>query len=163
MELWDGYDYKLTKTGDILVRGQDIPKGLFHLVVEAVIEATDGSILFMKRDSQKPTYPSYYESSAGGSALLGEDSLTAITREIKEETGLQVAKLTFFRESVKPEHHSIYHHFHALFDGDKDSVALQESETTDYKWVAKEDLQAFIQKELVIPKQVNLIQYFLEN
>lgn len=163
MELWDAYNHKLIKTGDSLVRGQDIPNGLFHLVVEAIIQATDGSILFMKRDSQKPTYPGYYEASAGGSALRGEDSLTAIKREIQEETGLMVTKLTFFREAIKPKQHSIYHHFHALFDGDKESVTLQENETTDFKWIAKQDLQGFIQQELVIPKQVQLIQNFLES
>ena len=38
----------------------------------------------MKRSSQKELYPNYFEFGAGGSVLAGEDSLSAVLRELKE-------------------------------------------------------------------------------
>lgn len=37
MELWDAYTEKGEKTGITLVRGEVIPKGLFHVVVEVIV------------------------------------------------------------------------------------------------------------------------------
>ncbi|HFI0336454.1 TPA: NUDIX domain-containing protein [Streptococcus suis] len=44
----------------------------------------------MKRDSTKPSYPDYYEATAGGSALFGEIAEQAILREVREETGIEL-------------------------------------------------------------------------
>lgn len=161
MELWDAYTAKIEKTGETLIRGQQIPNGLFHLVAEAIIQAQDGSVLFMKRDSHKPIYPNYYEASAGGSVLKDETSLTAIKREIHEETGLSPQSITFLSETVVPEEFSIYHNYYAFYDGDKSIVTLQEGETTEWRWIALEELPDFLDIERVIPKQKELLTHYL--
>ena len=54
IELWDAYDAKLNKIGDVtLVRGEDVPDGYFHLVSEIIVKHTDGSYLIMQRDRRK--------------------------------------------------------------------------------------------------------------
>ena len=48
----------------------------------------DGDYLLMRRDLSKPNYGGYYEATAGGSALKGEDKMACIKRELLEETGI---------------------------------------------------------------------------
>ena len=88
MEIWDAYNEDREKIGRYLVRGERIPSGLYHLCVNVLVRHEDGDVLFMKRSSQKELYPNYFEFGAGGSVLAGEDSLSAVLRELKEETGL---------------------------------------------------------------------------
>lgn len=162
MEYWDAYDQTVTKTGETLIRGQAIPPGRFHLVVEAIIQSKDGSILFMKRDANKPIYPNYYEASAGGSVLKGEESLVAIKREIFEETGLSISNIAFLGETIKPTEYSVYHNYHATYSGNKESVKLQKNETTDFQWVSLDHLESFLKNHLIIAKQKKLINHYLQ-
>ena len=83
MELWDAYTRNGAKTGGVLVRGQRMWPGIYHLVCEVLVRHIDGSYLCMIRSRQKPNYPLYPECTAGGSALLGEDPLTCIRRELR--------------------------------------------------------------------------------
>lgn len=164
-EYWNAYLENREKTDGILERGKAIPKGLYHLVVECIIAHKDGSILFMKRDSTKPAFPNYLEATAGGSALLDEDSKTAILREVHEETGIQLeaSQLIHHHDFIAHEHQCIFDLYWAEVDCKKDSIILQEGETTDFIWVARNDLPTFLEHALVIPRQKEYVErLFLE-
>ena len=88
MEKWDAYTRDGIRTEVELTRGEPIPEGLYHLVCEVLVRHVDGSYLCMKRSMSKPNYPGWYEATAGGSALKGEDKLQCIKRELEEETGI---------------------------------------------------------------------------
>lgn len=85
-ELWDVYDENRNLTGRLHRRGDPMEPGDYHLVVEAWMRNSAGEYLLTKRSPNKG-FPNMWEST-GGSALAGEDSLTAVLREVKEETGL---------------------------------------------------------------------------
>ena len=87
MEIWDGYLMDGSLANQDLVRGEPIPKDLYHLVSEILVRHVDGDYLIMQRDFNKPNYGGYYEATAGGSALKGEDKITCAMRELLEETG----------------------------------------------------------------------------
>lgn len=53
MELWDGYFKDGTKANVTLIRDNNIPKGLFHLVCEVLVRHADGTFLLMQRDMSK--------------------------------------------------------------------------------------------------------------
>ena len=96
-EIWDAYD----KDRNLLL-GKSIKRDTFstdddyHLVVEVLLlHEEDNSVLFMKRSPEKPSFPDYYEATAGGSALQGESSEQAVRRELLEETGLTVSRYSF--------------------------------------------------------------------
>ena len=89
METWDAYLKDGTLAGCDLVRGEPIPKGLYHLVCEILVRHIDGDYLLMRRDTRKANYGGYYEATAGGSALKGEDILSCAKRELLEETGIE--------------------------------------------------------------------------
>ena len=142
MELWDAYDREGRKTGETLVRGETIPCGLYHMVCEVLVRHTDGSILCMKRAESKPNYGGYYEATAGGSALQGEDALTCVTRELREETGIVCDDFHFLGTDVSERSHTIYHTYVCTVDCKKDTVTLQEGETEAYAWLLEEEFKA---------------------
>ena len=54
MEIWDAYDAKLNKIDEIsLIRGEEIPDGMFHLCSEIIVRHKDGTYLIMQRDARK--------------------------------------------------------------------------------------------------------------
>ena len=153
MELWDAYDRNGALVGVDLVRGQEIPDGLFHLVVEVIVRHTDGTFLLMLRDRSKPNCPGLYEPGAGGSAMKGEEAKNAAARELFEETGISMKP-----EDLKPLYHSIRDASHSIYlgylcetDMDKDAIILQEGETIGFKWVSPEDFKAAFDAPWFVP------------
>ncbi len=87
-EIWDVYDEKRNKTGRLHRRGDPLNNGDYHLVVHIWIRNSRGEYLITKRAAHKE-FPNMWEST-GGSALAGDDSLSAAIREVKEEVGLSL-------------------------------------------------------------------------
>lgn len=153
MELWDGYLADGTLANRDLIRGEPIPNGLYHLVCEILVRHRDGDYLLMQRDVRKPNYGGYYEATAGGSALKGEDKESCARRELLEETGISADTLVEIGQYIS--HDTIYCNFLCVTDCDKASVSLQEGETISYKWVSAHDFIAFIQSDEMIDAQKN--------
>ena len=85
-ELWDIYDAAGNKTGRIQRRGDPLAPEDCHLCVHVWIRNAAGQYLLTRRAPEK-SGAGLWECT-GGSALAGEDSLTAALREVKEETGV---------------------------------------------------------------------------
>ena len=151
MEIWDGYNKDGTLAGVDIIRGEPIPKGVWHLVCEVLVRHVDGDYLLMQRDFSKPNFGGFYEATAGGSALKGEDALTCAKRELLEETGIQALSLVEIGRFVSAR--TIYHHFLCTTDCDKSSVRLQEGETISYKWVSESEFIEFVNSVSFIPSQ----------
>ena len=143
MELWDAYDREGNKTGGVLVRGEAIPEGLYHLVCGILVEHVDGTYLLMKRHPQKETWPGVYEASGGGSVLAGEEVDRAALRELYEETGIHSEKLIPLYEECRKQ--SLYYGYLCKTDCPKDSIVLQEGETVGYRWVTTQEMQEMMQ------------------
>lgn len=137
MELWDAYNPDETLAGIDLIRGEAIPENLRHAVAEVFVIHQDGSVLLMQRDWNKPNYPGFWESGAGGSVLKGESFLDGAKRELLEETGLTAEEFKQIYKVVTAD--TIYKGYVCRVDVPKDSVILQEGETIDYKWVDKDE------------------------
>ena len=87
-ELWDVYDENRRPTGRLHRRGDMLQGKDYHLVVHAWVRRSDGRYLLTKRAPNKG-WPNMWECT-GGSAVAGDDSLTAALRELREETGLVI-------------------------------------------------------------------------
>lgn len=89
MEYWDLYNYDGKKKNKIAIRGDKLNNDDFHLVVNAWIMNENGEFLITQRVPTK-SHPLMWECT-GGSAMLGENSLQAAIREVKEELGIDIA------------------------------------------------------------------------
>jgi len=151
LEIWDGYNEKEELLGLDLIRGEEIPKGVYHLVVEVLIRHLDGDYLLMQRDFNKDGWSGFYEASAGGSALKGESAELAIMREAFEETGIEPRNLKLINKQIT--HPIIFYSYLSIVDCDKESVILQEGETIEYKWLNQKDFMKFMTSEECIATQ----------
>ncbi len=161
MERWDLY-YKDETLSDILhKRGDPIPEGLYHLVVGILVRHSDGDYLLMKRDEHKVNHGGYYEATAGGCALTGEDKFACAKRELFEETG--ISSDNFIEIDKRMTHDAILYYFVTITDCDKSSIVLQSGETSSYKWISEEEFIEFVNSDQMIDGQKKrCYQYFVE-
>ncbi|MBR1762011.1 MAG: NUDIX domain-containing protein [Eubacterium sp.] len=158
MELWDAYDESLNKIDDVvLIRGEQIPSNCFHLVCEIIVKHKDGSYLIMQRDNRKH-FGGMWEATAGGSALQGENPLSCARRELREETGIIADNLVEIGRVLHHGHKSFYVEYLYITDVDKDSIVLQEGETSDYKWITANELRKLSKDELATQRILNFVE-----
>lgn len=150
MELWDAYDADGKRTGSLLERGKPIPEGLYHLVAEVVVQHKDGSILITQRDRRKPNYPGFWQASAGGSVLAGENAVQGAQRELLEETGLYASEFIPIYHRREDCRKTFYSGFLTRYSGSRDAVVLQKNETIAYRWLSTDEFLAFVQTDAYI-------------
>ncbi len=138
MEYWDAYDQWGQPTGSLLIRGEPVPEGCYHIVAAVVVEHADGDFLLMKRHPGKLTHPGKWEAGASGSVLAGENVEEAALRELREETGISAGELSPLYRARAEE--CLFRGYLCRVDCPKHSVTLQEGETVDYRWVSREEL-----------------------
>lgn len=88
MEIWEILDRNRLKTGKTIERGTPMNSDEYHLVVDIWIKNTNGKYLITKRTPNK-TFPNMW-TICGGSAVIGDNSLQAALREVKEEIGISL-------------------------------------------------------------------------
>lgn len=150
-ELWDIYDKNRNLTGRTHVRGEDLLPGEYHLVVHVWIRNSLGQFLMTRRSPNKG-FPLLWETT-GGSALAGDDSLTAALREVKEETGLQLRPENgriVIQYSGQDHHTDVW-----LFEQDFEftDVVLQEGETCDKRLSTPEEILEGLSDGTIVPFQ----------
>lgn len=141
MEYWDVYDGKGQKTGKIVKRGEPIKDDEYHLGVIICIINSNNEILISKRCDEKEGSNKW--ELAGGSALAGEDSITAALRESHEELGVKLSPSNGeYLKRLRYEGETSWLCDVWLFKQDvsDEEIALQEEEVSDYRWATKEDI-----------------------
>jgi len=131
-ELWDVYDREGNKTGRIHTRGEKLAEGDYHLVVHIWLVNTHGEFLITKRAAEID-FGGYWQAT-GGSAVAGDDSITAALRETQEEIGVTLP-------SDEGVHVMRYNRGDCLtdvwlfrYDGALSGLTLQPEEVADAMW-----------------------------
>ena len=158
-ELWDAYDEKRNITGKVLVRGEEIPNGLYHLVVHIWIKNNDNIFLISRRSKDRESYPLKLEC-AGGSVLKGETSLEGAIRETKEEVGVDLTNI-----EGKCIFSKIRHHFHDIMDvwlfeynGESSLSKATTKEVCEVKWMNYDEIKECLNSGELVPT----LDYFFD-
>ena len=156
MELWDIYDKDKKRTGRTMKRNDwNLKEGEYHLTVLGVVARKDGKFLITKRVMTKAWAAGWWEVS-GGAAQVGEDSKTAVLREVREETGLDVSdyeggyQFTYQRENIKEGDNYFVDVYRFVGDFTEDDIHLQEEETADFKLATKEEIEALAEQGIFL-------------
>ncbi|MBQ3706894.1 MAG: NUDIX domain-containing protein [Clostridia bacterium] len=160
MERWDLYDQNRIKTGEIAVRGgAPIPPGRYHVVVHAAVFNSEGEMLIQKRQPWKEVFPGFWDITCGGSSQAGEDSPTAIWREVREEVGLDLDALRHGRAVFTVNFGNGFDDYYiAKSDTPAEDLVLQESEVAEARWAPREEILSMIGDHTFIPYHPALIE-----
>lgn len=114
----------------------------------------------MQRDFCKSNYGGYFEATAGGSALKGEDMWVCAKRELLEETGIVSDSFELIGQHTSSD--TIYYSFLCVTDCDKTSITLQKGETIYYKWISEKDFIEFVNSDDMIDLQKERYKEFFK-
>lgn len=156
MELWDIYDSNKKRTGRTMKRNDWILKdGEYHLTVLGIVSKPDGRFLITKRVMTKAWAPGWWEV-PGGAAMAGEDSIEAVAREVKEETGLDVTnadggyQFTYHRENPGEGDNYFVDVYRFVMDFEESDLKLQEAETDGYMLATLKEIQEFAKQGIFL-------------
>ena len=145
-ELIDVYTRERELTGITIPReGAFLEEGQYMLYVLYLIEAPDGRFLITQRAAEKHWAAGWWEIGGGG-VRAGETPREALTREVAEETGLDVAGLelspAFCYENVDLARGDNYivDIYHIHLDFSLDDVHLVDGEAVDARLATWEEI-----------------------
>ncbi len=164
MEIWDLYDKDRNLLGRDHIRGEEIPKGCYHIVVHVWIRNTKGEYLLSQRSADRSTFPSMWET-VGGSVIKGENSLQGALREVFEEIGVTLSPengrciRSVIRNAGESERFgNILDTWLFTYDGEADLEKATTPEVAQTAWLSKEQVKMlYEQGELV-----SSLGYFLK-
>ena len=138
------YDENRCFTGVVRRRGEPRKPGEYGLVVCVWVYDGRGHLLLTRRAPGK-SFAGTWENS-GGAAQAGEDSLTAIRRELWEETGITAEPSEFEYLDTSRDTNSIYDHYCLYRDIPLEQIKLLPGETDDAMWVTFEKVHSLIRQ-----------------
>ncbi len=147
MEYNDIYDKDRNRTGRVHLRGTPWRKGEYGLVVCVWVYDSYGRLLLTRRAPEK-SFAGTWENS-GGAVRAGEDSLTAIVRELQEETGIAAQPQEFVLLGSGRDRFAHYDYYCLHRDLPIEDVVLQPGETDGAQWLTFQQVH-----ELVESKQI---------
>ena len=142
MEFNDIYDKNRNRTGKLHRRGTHWKFGEYGLVVCVWVYDGKGNLLLTRRAPGK-SFAGTWENS-GGAAKAGEDSRTAIARELFEETGIRAEKEEFEYIGSGRARHAHYDFYCLKRETPLEEIVLQPGETDDVRWVSMEQARTMV-------------------
>ncbi|MHB8964138.1 MAG: GNAT family N-acetyltransferase [Saccharofermentanales bacterium] len=145
-EIWDVLDENGNKTGRYTERGRKMARGDYHLVVHVWKHNGRGEWLIDRRSLKRGTSIDGKWETTGGSAIAGDDSLTAALRETKEELAIDLDpnKGTLFHRIARhgdDGHTWLIDAWVFEVDIPIEDVRFQENETCDAMWATADKIR----------------------
>lgn len=165
MEIWDLYTKDRIKTNETMVRGTQITKGFYRLVVHVCIFNSQEEMLIQQRQPFKSGWSNMWDITVGGSAIAGDTSQSAAEREVYEEIGYNLS-LAGIRPSITINFDEGFDDMYLIQQNlDISKLKLQDEEVKDVRWASKEEILTMIEEETFIPYHKSLIEllFFMRN
>ena len=136
MEYRDIYDKNKQLTGKIFEKSDGVPEGYFYLMVVCFMQNNKGQFLMQKRVPEKDGK----WATTGGHPKAGENSLTGMITEIKEELGISVNpnELQLFKEAKGKN--SFCDLYYLKKDIDIKDITVQEDEVETVSWLTLDEI-----------------------
>ena len=161
-EIWDLYNENRELLGKDHIRGEQLPIDGYHLVVHVWIRNSNGQYLISQRSANRPTHPLMWEC-VGGSVVKGEDSLSGVIREAKEEVGIDLMPengQVLFTKTRKIIDGKIYNDIMDVwlfdYDGEVDLGNATTDEVAQVAWMNREQIKELFEHNMF----VETLEYF---
>lgn len=114
------------------------PSGYYHLIVATCVQREDGTVLLTQRAATKAF--AFGWEFPGGSALAGETSRSASSRELLEETGISVSPSTLTLIGRFTEQSALLDFYHAPAPSNLE-LRLHRDEVAAADWVTLKEVE----------------------
>ena len=142
MEFNDVYDKYRNPTGKLHRRGTRWKFGEFGLVVCGWVYDGKGNLLLTRRAPGK-SFAGTWENS-GGAVKAGENSRSAIARELFEETGIRADPREFELLGSAHDRHPHYDFYSLQRTTPLEAIILLPGETHDVQWASMEKVRRMV-------------------
>ena len=158
MEKRDLYDENKKLTGEIIFKGEKVPKGKYYITVIIFIQNTKEEFLIQKRTLKKDGK----WATTGGHPVAGESSKQGIITEVREELGIKINEknIELFK-TIKTEDDFV-DIYYLKIDVDLNEITIQEEEVEDVKWASIEEINSLIGEGLFLPPHIDFYKFCLE-
>lgn len=158
MEKRDLYDENKQKTGEIIEKGQPVPKGKYYITVVVWMQNSEGKFLIQR------TVPEKYHmwATTGGHPKAGESSLDGIVTEIKEELGLTVDANELELFKILKTEDDFVDIYYLKSDANIEEITIQEEEVEEVKWASIDEIENLINEGLFLPPHVDFYRLCLD-
>ncbi|MEM5593435.1 NUDIX domain-containing protein [Niallia circulans] len=161
MEKWDLYDKHRNKIDKQIARGDEMTSDEFHLVVHVCIFNPKGEMLIQQRQPFKQGWSNLWDITCGGSAVAGETSQQAASRELFEELGI-----LYNFERIRPRftinfERGFDDYYLIEYELDLNELTLQTEEVQAVKWASKEEILELIELKNLYPIMRVSLLFFL--
>lgn len=146
-EIWDLYDARGRLTGKTMRRGEEVPAGAYHLAVHIWPINSKGEFLIQQRAPMVQWKPNLW-AGTGGSAISGEDALTAARRELREEIGYDAQEQELQPIARLRRANSFCGVFALFTDWPAEAFTLQREEVSAVRWCSGERLLRMVSENL---------------
>lgn len=140
MEKRDLYDENRVFTGNTIYKGKIVPDGYYYLMVMIFMENNDGRFLIQKRSKDKGGK----WATTGGHPKSGEDSITGLLTEVREELGLDLTNENIKLLKTKVGHGAICDLYHVKMNIDINKIVYQKEEVSDIKLATVDEIKKMI-------------------
>ncbi len=111
---------------------------------------------------RQPTWPDTMYSNIAGFVEPGESLETAVGREVWEETGVRIRRVTYHSSQPWPFPRSLMIGFHA--EATSKAISLNDGELEDARWLTREEIQAGLTEGwLSLPSAYSISYHLIED
>ena len=130
-------------------------EGLTHRAVYVLVSNRHGQLFVQKRTKDKDIYPGYWDVTAGGVVLAGEDYEQAANRELFEELGIGGELRFLFDHYYQDRGNKVWGRvFLCRHQG---PFVLQESEIEDGRFMEVGEILALANRQTVTPDSIEIL------
>ncbi len=145
MEKRDLYNIEKKLTGETILKGEEIPKNSYIIVVLVFIQNSDGKFLIQKRSERK----NGKYATTGGHPKSGESSLQGIITEVQEEIGVKLSEndLKLYYSGRSDKERVFFDDYYIKMDiEDIKKLELQESEVSSVDWFSEKEIKQLMRE-----------------
>lgn len=136
MEIRDLYDSNKCLTGKTFVKGEQVPKGYYYLIVAVILENSLGQFLIQKRVLRKGGKWAL----TAGHPKSGESSLEGLCSEVSEELGIDIKNDVPKLVDTWINNDQIFDIYYLKKDIDINDIVIQEEEVDDVRYASYEEI-----------------------
>lgn len=139
MEKRDLYDKNRNITGKTILKGEQIPKDRYIVVVLMFIQNSEGKFLIQKRSEAK----NGKYATTGGHPKTGETSIEGILTEVEEEIGVKMnpKDLKLYFSGRSEDERVFWNDYYIKMDiQNLNDLKLQEAEVDSVEWLSENEI-----------------------